>query len=376
MNSRGQDHEAAEAPGLYVHVPFCARRCPYCDFYAVSALELLPRYVDGLAAEARLAAPAWPAPFETLYIGGGSPSILSREGLTGLLAALAPLDLSRLKEITLEANPEDVGPEQADLWAETGVTRLSLGVQSLDDRWLGEVLGRNHNPDQTLAAAALLKDRPFTLNFDLIYGLPLQAPADWGRDLTRTLELAPDHISTYSLTAAPGTALARSMEAGLLPPLPPPDQAAELFLLSGQVLAAAGFKRYEVSNFARPGFESRHNLKYWRRTPYLGLGPAAHSFDGRRRWANVSSVRRWASALSSGVRPLAFEEIPDEKAIRLEQVMLGLRLAEGLPEEALAAASRVDEFIASGHLTREAGRLRPTEKGFLVADRLAVELTE
>jgi len=372
MNGR----RPTEAPGLYVHVPFCARRCPYCDFYAISALELVPRYVEGLAAEARLAAPSWPAPFETLYIGGGSPSLLSRAGLTGLLAALAPLDISQLREFTLEANPEDVSPEQADLWAEAGVTRLSLGVQSLDERWLGDVLGRSHTPEQTLEAAALLKDRPFTLSLDLIYGLPVQTPVDWGRDLTRTLELEPDHFSTYSLTAEPGSPLARSMAAGLLPPLPPPDKVAELFLLSGQVLAEAGFKRYEVSNFARPGRESRHNLKYWRRSPYLGLGPAAHSFDGLRRRANVSSVRRWASALASGARPLDFEETPDEKAARLEQVMLGLRLAEGLPAEALAASPRLDEFIASGHLLLQDGRIRPTEKGFLLADRLAVELTE
>jgi len=366
----------AEASGLYVHVPFCARRCPYCDFYSISALELVPRYVAGLADEARLAAPSWPGPFETLYIGGGSPSLLNRQGLTGLLAALAPLDLSQLREVTLEANPEDVGPEQADLWAEAGVTRVSLGVQSLDGRWLGEVLGRDHSPDQTLEAAALLKDRPFALSLDLIYGLPSQAPADWGRDLTRALELDPVHLSTYSLTVEQGTPLARSIEARLLPPPPPPDKMAELFLLSGQVLAEAGFRRYEVSNFAKAGEECRHNLKYWRRKPYLGLGPAAHSFDGWRRWANVSSVRRWLSALAAGARPLAFEETPDEKAVRLEQVMLGLRLAEGVPKTLLADSPRLSEFITSGHLALQAGRIIPTEKGLLVADRLAVELTE
>jgi oxygen-independent coproporphyrinogen-3 oxidase len=366
----------AEAPGLYVHVPFCARRCPYCDFDSISALELVPRYVAGLADEARLAAEDWPGPFETLYIGGGSPSLLNREGLTGLLAALAPLDLSKVREITLEANPEDVSPEQADLWVEAGVTRLSLGVQSWDNRWLGEVLGRNHHPDQTLEAVAILKDRPFSLSLDLIYGLPGQAPVDWGRDLTLALEQEPDHLSTYGLTVERETPLARSIEAKLLPPPPPPDKVAELFLLSGQVLAEAGFKRYEVSNFAKAGRESRHNLKYWRRAPYLGLGPAAHSFDGLRRWANVSSVRRWLSALSAGARPLAFEEIPDEKAVRLEQVMLGLRLAEGVPEALLAGSPRLSEFIASGHLAPQAGRFLPTEKGLLVAYRLAVELTE
>jgi oxygen-independent coproporphyrinogen-3 oxidase len=151
---------------------------------------------------------------------------------------------------------------------------------------------------------------------------------------------------------------------------------AEFFLLSGQVLSGEGFRRYEVSNFARPGQESRHNLKYWRRKPYLGLGPAAHSFDGHRRWANAPSVRRWISALAAGARPLAFEETPDEKAVRLEQIMLGLRLAEGLPEAELAGLPRLDGFIASGHLKSEDGRILPTEKGLLVADRLAVELTE
>ena len=365
-----------KAPGLYIHVPFCVRRCPYCDFYSVSALEVVPRYVAALAAEARLAAPAWPAPFETLYIGGGSPSLLNREGLAGLLAALAPLNISQVREFTLEANPEDVSPQQADLWAEVGVTRLSLGMQSLDERWLGEVLGRSHSPEQALEAAALLKDRPFAINFDLIYGLPSQTLADWGRDLTRAAELEPDHLSTYSLTVEPGTPLARSIAARLLPPPPPPDKAAEFFLLSGQVLAGAGFRRYEVSNFARPGLESRHNLKYWRRTPYLGLGPAAHSFNGHQRWGNVPSVRRWISALAAGARPLAFEETPDSQAVRLEQVMLGLRLAEGLPETALDGRPRLDEFIASGHLRREDGRILPTEKGLLTADRLAVELTD
>ena len=367
---------AVEAPGLYIHVPFCARRCPYCDFYSISALELIPRYVAGLAREASLAASQWPEPFETLYLGGGSPSLLNREGLTGLLAALAPLNLTRLQEVTLEANPEDVLPEQADLWAEAGVTRLSVGLQTLDERWLGPVLGRRHRPSQSLAAAELLRGRPFALSLDLIYGLPGQAPADWGRDLFRAAELEPRHISAYGLTAPSGSPLARSLAERLLPPLPPPDQAAELFLLTGQALEAKGFYRYEVSNFARPGHESRHNLKYWRRIPYLGLGPAAHSFDGRRRWANVASIRRWASALDAGVRPLAFEETLDERAARLERIMLGLRLPEGLPEDELIGAGRLEEFIASGHLRRGEGRLHPTEKGLLAADRLALELSD
>ncbi|MCL2029174.1 MAG: radical SAM protein, partial [Deltaproteobacteria bacterium] len=246
-----------EAPGLYVHVPFCVRRCPYCNFQAVSDLGLAPRYVAALAAEARLTAPAWTAPFETLYIGGGSPSLLNHEGLTGLLSALAPLNISQVREVTLEANPEDVSPRQSDLWEEAGVTRLSLGVQSLDERWLGEVLGRGHSPDQALEAAALLKSRPFALSFDLIYGLPSQTLVDWGRDLTRVVELGPDHLSAYSLTVEPGTPLARSIADRLLPPPPPPARRPDFFFFWGRVLPGAGLGGYGVSNFAGPGRERR-----------------------------------------------------------------------------------------------------------------------
>ncbi len=363
-------------PGLYVHVPFCVRRCPYCDFYSISALELIPRYVEALGREAAAAAKTWTGPFETLYIGGGSPSLLNRQGLLGLLEALKPLDLSRLREVTLEANPEDVGPEQADLWAEAGATRLSLGLQTLDERWLGDVLGRGHTVSQSLAAVETLRGRPYALSFDLIYGLPAQKPEDWGTDLNRAAELEPDHISAYSLTVESGTPLARSIAEKYLPPPPPPDLVAELFLISGPALAAKGFYRYEVSNFARPGFESLHNLKYWRREPYLGLGPAAHSFDGRRRWGNLRSVRQWLSALAAGAEPRAFTEEPDARAIQLETIMLGLRLVEGLPESQLPPGPALDRYVEGGYLARGEGRIRPTEKGLLIADRMAVDLSE
>lgn len=363
-------------PGLYVHVPFCVRRCPYCDFYSVSALDLIPRYVEALAREAAAAARIWAAPFETLYIGGGSPSLLNREGLQSLLKALSPLDLSGLREFSLEANPEDVSLEQADLWAECGVTRLSLGLQTLDERWLADVLGRGHTAADSLRAAEILRGRPYDLSFDLIYGLPSQKPEDWGADLIRAVELEPDHISTYSLTVEPGTPLARSIADRFLPPPPPQEKVADMFLISGQALTPKGYYRYEVSNFAKPGHESRHNLKYWRREPYLGLGPSAHSFDGSHRWGNVPSVRQWSTALASGSAARAFTETIDPQAAHLEKVMLGLRLPEGLPEEMLAAAPRLGEFIQSGHLIRIEGRIRPTEKGLLLADRLAVELTD
>jgi len=363
-------------PGLYLHVPFCLRRCPYCDFYSISALELMPRYVESLALEARAAAADWPEPFETLYIGGGSPSLLNRDGWEGIFEALAPLDLSNLRELTLEANPEDVSRPQAELWAEKGVTRLSLGLQTLDQRWLGDVLGRGHSVAQSLAAVEIIKEQPYDLSVDLIYGLPSQDLEDWGTDLSRTAELEPDHISAYSLTVEANTPLARSIAERFLPPPPPPDKQADMFLISGQALSGRGFYRYEVSNFARPGHESRHNLKYWRREPYLGLGPSAHSFDGRRRWANLASVRQWASALNSKVQPRAFTERLDPAKAALEKAMLGLRLAEGVPEGVLKEGPRLEEYLNGGYLLRGEGRIRPTEKGLLVADRLAVDLSD
>jgi oxygen-independent coproporphyrinogen-3 oxidase len=301
---------------------------------------------------------------------------LNREGLKGLLKALAPLHLTGLKEITLEANPEDVSPEQADLWAECGVTRLSLGLQTLDERWLAEVLGRGHSVADSLKAVEILKERPYDLCLDMIYGLPSQQPEDWGTDLMRAVELEPQHLSAYSLTVEGGTPLARSIADKLLPPPPAAEKVADMFLIAGQAMASRGYYRYEVSNFARPGHESQHNLKYWRREAYLGLGPAAHSFDGRQRWCNVSSVRQWATALASGSAARAFTETIDPQAAHLETVMLGLRLPEGLPESVLASAPRLPEFLASGHLIRSEGRIRPTEKGLLLADRLAVELTD
>ncbi len=363
-------------PGLYVHVPFCVRRCPYCDFYSISALDLIPRYVETLAREVEAAAPDWPEPFETLYIGGGSPSLLNRQGLEGVFRALSPLNLGGLKEITLEANPEDVSRQQAELWAEKGVTRVSLGLQTLDERWLGDVLGRGHSAAQSLQAVEILKGQPFDLSVDLIYGLPAQEPEDWGTDLVKVADLNPDHISTYCLTVERHTPLARSIAEKFLPPPPPQEKQADMFMISTQALAGKGYYRYEVSNFARPGHESAHNLKYWRREHYLGLGPSAHSFYGRRRWANLASVRQWQSAVNSKVKPLAFiERITPENA-RLETIMLGLRLAEGLPESAFSPGPRLESYIESGHLLRAEGRLRPTEKGLLIADRLAVDLSE
>ncbi|MGL4209082.1 MAG: radical SAM family heme chaperone HemW [Candidatus Adiutrix sp.] len=359
--------------GLYIHVPFCLRRCPYCDFYSISALNLIPNYIKSLAIEARQAAATW-GPFDTIYIGGGSPSLLNDEGLKNLFLALSPLDLTAAREITLEANPEDVSPKAAQLWAEMGITRLSLGVQSFDDRWLSDVLGRGHSKAQNYQAIEILQKQTFDLSLDLIYGHPSQDLENWGSDIVKAADLKPHHISAYNLTVEPKTPLARSIAERFLPQVPPVEMVADMFLITREALVSKGYHRYEVSNFALSGHESKHNLKYWRREAYLGLGPSAHSFDGQKRMANVSSVRQWSSALNSGHSALALNENLDEKAVRLEQLMLGLRLAEGVPEALLPQTTKLTQFIESGHLIHQDKRIRPTEKGFLMADRIALEL--
>jgi oxygen-independent coproporphyrinogen-3 oxidase len=357
--------------GLYVHVPFCSRKCPYCDFYSISALDLISLWLEGLAREAGLLAPFWTAPFDTLFLGGGSPSLLNKTELKGLLAALSSLKLAGGSEITIEANPEDVTPEKAAVWADLGINRVSLGVQSFSEKWLVQSLGRTHTPYDNQKAIEAVAAAGLRLSLDLIYAHAGQTPEDWAADLDAASAGWADHISAYVLTAAPGTPLAKALENKLAPRLPGEEAASELFLLTIEALKKKDFKNYEVSNFARGGAECRHNLKYWRREPYLGLGPSAHSFDGSKRWANVPSVRRWAVALAGGQRALEFSEDITSAQAHLEQVMLGLRLAEGFEISLVRPSEALDNFLNEGYLTIEGSRLKPTPKGLLVADSLA-----
>ncbi|MDR1545775.1 MAG: radical SAM family heme chaperone HemW [Deltaproteobacteria bacterium] len=363
-----------DRPGLYVHVPFCARKCPYCDFFSVSALELTPVYLKALAQEAARAAAFWRTPFDTLYIGGGSPSLLSRGDLKALKAALSPLELTPDAETTLEVNPEDADPDKMAFWADWGVTRLSLGAQTFDARFLAGSLGRTHLPADSFAAMEAAAAAGLSLSLDLIYGHAGQNPEDWAADLDKASASWAEHISAYALTPAPGTPLARALAERLVPRLLGEAASAELFALTAEALKIRGFERYEVSNFARGGAVCRHNLKYWRRTPYLGLGPSAHSFDGTRRWADEASVRRWAAALDRQDEPRSFvEEVTPEQA-RLEAIMLGLRLSEGFSASLLKPSQALEDFCAQGYLELEDELIKPTEKGLAVADFLARQL--
>ena len=382
---------AGEAPGIYLHVPFCSAVCPYCDFaVTVGGAASHRRYLGALLAEIERAAAdggrAWGAA-DTVYLGGGTPSALAPEALGEILAALGErlgvaLAGPEAARVFLEANPEDVTRESAAAWRRLGVATVSLGVQSFDAAALA-FLGRRHEPAGARRAVEAAREAGFaTVSVDLIYGWPGQTPERWRRDLEAAVALAPDHLSCYQLTVEPGTPFGHRRQRGELVEMPDERQA-ELFRLTHTLLAAAGYPAYEVSNFARgPEHRSRHNTKYWRHAPYLGLGPSAHSFDGaRRRWWNLRRLGPWAAALDAGRLPWGGDETLDDTQLALEDVMLGLRTTAGVDLAALRRRHGVDlaaanrELLArldeDGLLRLEAERLVPTLDGLVVADGLA-----
>jgi len=371
--------------GLYIHVPFCASVCPYCDFaVTLAGEERRQAYVAGIVREAAMAAAEGLA-FDTVYLGGGTPSALAPGQLAEILGAVkARLQLDEDTWIFLEINPEDVSAASVSAWRELGVRTVSLGVQSFEDHALG-FLGRRHTADDARRALDRLRAGGFaTVSIDLIYGLPGQTGVSWRRQLEEAAARAVDHLSCYQLTIHEGTRFGRRQAIGELGVAGEPVQA-ELFLLTHLLLAELGYAGYEVSNFAAaPRHRSRHNLKYWSHAPYLGLGPAAHSFVGRRRFWNHRKLRAWQRALDTGRRPLAESEELGDAELALEAVMLGLRTADGVDLGALRSRYGVDlvglnraaieRDCDSGHLVLDGDRLRPTVAGMAIADTLAREL--
>lgn len=353
--------------------------------------EARRRHARLLLAEIELAREAGEArPFDTLYLGGGTPSLLEAEDLERLLgAARRRLGAKRRAWIALEANPEDVTAERLEEWRGLGVAMLSLGVQSFDDAEL-RLLGRRHRAAAAVEAVRLAREGGFeSVSLDLIYGLPGQSAEAWRRSLERAVALAPDHLSCYQLTIHEKTPFGFRAARRELAPLPEPAQA-ELFFLTHRLLAWHGYAAYEVSNFARDErHRSRHNTKYWDHTPYLGLGLGAHSFawDGSataRRFWNERKVKPWTAKVEAGQRPLAGEESLDHPSLRLEAAMLALRTAEGLDLDHfrerydfdLFAANQatIERAIDQGHLELAASRLVPTLEGLAIADALAADL--
>lgn len=366
---------------LYVHVPFCARRCGYCDF-AVTAtreppvaawlgtvrLELVRRFTEH----------GWEAPLEleTIYVGGGTPSLLGVGAMAGLAGVLREFaDWRHGTEWTAEANPESFTPDLAADWHAAGVNRLSLGAQTFHEptlRWMGRLHGGS-GPGRAMAAA---RGAGFdNVSLDLMFGLPARLGRDWPGDLERVIELEPEHVSLYGLTAEPATPLGRSVAEGL-EVLADEERYASEFLAASERLAAAGFHQYELSNFARPGRESRHNGAYWRHRAYLGIGPGAHSFLPPVRSWNVRDWLDYRERLEHGGTAEAGSERLGTAERALERVWLGLRTADGVPTGELSPDQRTiaARWVGSGWARQAHGRLRLTPAGWLLLDRLAVEL--
>lgn len=374
-----------EPAGLYVHVPFCSAICPYCDFAVVRGRpEKRRAYAETLLAEIDLTAPS-PHVFDTIYFGGGTPSLLEPRELERLLVKLrTSFRFDAGTRLYLEANPEDVDAASLAAWKDLGVSMLSLGVQSFDAGKLA-FLGRRHDPDEARRAVRQAVAAGFeTVSVDLIYGLPGQQHDAWRRTLEQAVELGPDHLSCYELEVHERTTFGKRRSRGELTEMPD-DVQADFFAATHDVLAAAGYPAYEVSNFARgERHRSRHNAKYWQQVPYLGLGVSAHSFDGERRFWNERSLPRYERRICAGEPARAGEETLTREQRALEALMLGLRTAEGVDLERfetsygvdLAAANheRLARWLDDGLVELDGASLRPTVRGWAVADALASSL--
>ncbi|MDI3298312.1 MAG: radical SAM family heme chaperone HemW [Bacillota bacterium] len=373
------------AVGLYVHVPFCHHRCTYCDFVLVPAREaLLERYLAALEREAEELAPLLAGrPAVSLYVGGGTPSVL-RPGQIDRLFALLRRHFAWLPEaeVTVEANPESLDAGRLEAFLRNGVNRLSLGVQAWQPELLRR-LGRRHGPEEVRRAVALARQAGLAnLSADLIFGLPGQSLEAWRESLEAVTGLGFEHLSAYALELEPATAFGRLHAAGRLP-LPGEEEVAAMYRLAQRLLAGAGYRQVEISNWARPGFASRHNLLYWRTEEWLGLGPGAASRLGGAEWSDAGDVEAYLRALEAGQPPPREAGALDGLRAASDAVILGLRLREGvdldafrrrfgLPlEEAFPGAT--ERALASGLAELRGGRLRLTEEGCFLANRVMVE---
>lgn len=365
---------------LYIHVPFCKRRCSYCDF-AVEAVKTPPvdAWLEATLGELELVAEAegWGrGPLDTLYVGGGTPSVLGPGAMERLLGGLERwFALDDGAEWTVEANPESFDQALARDWAAAGVNRVSLGAQSFQEAAL-QWMGRLHGPEGPGRAVAAARGAGLdNVSVDLIFALPDALERDWDQDLERALALEPDHVSLYGLTAEPGAPLGRWVRQGRAR-LPDEDGYGAEYLRAVERLTAAGFEHYEVSNFARPGRASRHNQAYWNGAAYLGLGTGAHSYVAKRRWWNTRDWAAYRDAVRDGRPPRDGMEQVDRRTDALERIWLGLRTRDGLSLERLDAGQRAlaENWTDRGWAVVDGSRLRLTGSGWLLLDRLAVEL--
>lgn len=370
--------------GIYIHIPYCTKACHYCDFHFSTSRQDQNRMVVALQKEMEMRHEYLDGSvIQTVYFGGGTPSVLSPEQLNGLLHRIRQsFRIVPDAEITLEANPEDLSKERLEFLQSIGVNRLSIGIQTLHDATLS-ALNRAHDSRQARQAVDDARKTGFTnLSLDIMFGIPGRSPDVLRADLSEMIAFRPEHISAYGLTIEERTVLGKRMATGAFIPVSDDDQAAE-FELVMDMMEVHGYRQYEVSNFCRPGFESRHNSAYWTGSSYLGIGPGAHSFNGISRQANVSSNQRYMSAVEEGIVPAEVEELSVKDRIH-EYILTTLRTEAGcslqylhqtfgydLSGERSAYLSRLQ---ASGHAILGYGKLILTRKGRMIADRIASDL--
>ena len=383
--------------GIYVQVPFCQTKCTYCNFHTgvVSSARFAP-YVScvcseiaghrGLYEAAGIALPAGiaDAAVDTIYIGGGTPSLLDPEHLGRIVGAVRENFACEVSEVTLEADPETVTEEKAAAWVAVGINRVSFGVQSFSDDEL-KAAGRMHRRADVYRAAATLRAAGIAnISFDLIAGLPKQTRASWRESLDSLVELAPEHVSVYLLEVDEGSRLGGELLRGgkrySAGDVPDDDEMAEFYETACSVLEAAGYEHYEISNWAKPGFASRHNLKYWRREPYLGFGAGAHSFSGTERWANAHDAAEYVNAVTAGRLPVEQHEALTAESALEEELFLGLRQLEGIDvarierEYGVSLDSRFARLSSAGLIQRAGSVVRLAPGRVSVSNEVFVEL--
>lgn len=382
--------------GVYIQVPFCQTKCTYCNFHTgvVQGTRFAP-YVDAVCREIREYQKFYRAAglhagdvdrfvVDTAYIGGGTPSLLAPEHLARMLAAVRERFTAKLEEVTLEADPETIAEEKAVAWAEAGITRISFGVQSFADEEL-MASGRMHRRADVYRAAEILRAAGLTnLSFDLIAGLPRQTRESWKQSVDEALALAPEHISIYLLEVDAGSRLGKELLAGgprySAGKVPPEDEMAESYEWACEELARVGYHHYEISNWARPGSESKHNLKYWRREPYFGFGAGAHSFSGAQRWANAHDARVYVTAIEEGRLPIEQVQTLTCAEALDEELFLGLRQLDGIDVAKIEQTygttldAKLRPLAERGLLEREGRVFRLAPARLIVSNEVFVEL--
>ncbi len=391
---RPTSHAVPGKIALYVHIPFCLSKCNYCDFNTYEGIEsLMPSFVDALSKEIALWGQRLSRPkVSTVFFGGGTPSYLPENSINRILDAIRTSTcMDENAEITLEANPDDLTSEKAASWVRAGFNRISIGVQSFDNGILA-ALSRRHSSDAASGAVKSARSAGFqNINIDLMFGLPNQSVGQWRKSLLHALNLDTEHVSLYGLQIEPGTPLHRDVKVGKLP-APSDDLAAAMYEMAIDVLEDSGYEHYEISNWAKPGFRSRHNSAYWLNLPYLGVGPGAHSSLNGRRFANIKSPRGYIQAIANvslnqvnqtsemaaGDFAIDFVEVTSPKTAISETMMLGMRLAEGISKSEFQSrfnasfdnvyGAEIEYLTDAGLIEAQGERVALTRRGKLLGN--------